>query len=73
VNFRLARGARRLQFGIRVTDRREFTRLLGSLRSPNTIASAGHVAWQAVTISPSRIWRSSFFASIRAWLMRCTQ
>ena len=49
------------------------TRLFGSFRSPKTIASAGQTAWQAVTISPSRIGRSSRFASMRAWLMRCTQ
>ena len=40
---------------------------------PNTIASAGQTASQAVTISPSRMSRSSRFASMRAWLMRCTQ
>ena len=38
-----------------------------------TIASVGHTAWQAVTISPSRISRSSRFAWMRAALMRCTQ
>ena len=49
------------------------TRLCGSLMLPNTIASVGQAAWQAVTISPSRIGRSSSFALIRARLMRCTQ
>ena len=33
------------------------TRLAGSLRSPKTIACAGQAAWQAVTISPSRMAR----------------
>ena len=49
------------------------TRLFGSLMSPNTIAWVGQAAWQAVTISPSRICRSSSLAVMRAWLMRCTQ
>src|SRR5258707_6997121 len=37
------------------------------------IASAGQEAWQAVTISPSRMGRFCFSASIRALLTRCTQ
>ena len=35
--------------------------------------AAGQAASHAVTISPSRIGRASFRASIRARLMRCTQ
>src|ERR1035441_4607728 len=38
--------------------------------SPKTMASDGHVAWQAVWISPSRTGRSCFSASILAELMR---
>jgi len=49
------------------------TRLCGSFRLPNTIASVGHACWHAVWMSPSRISRSSTFASMRAWLIRCTQ
>src|SRR6185295_4397983 len=45
----------------------------GSFRSPKTIASAGHACWQAVTISPSAIFRSCFSDSIFAALIRCTQ
>jgi hypothetical protein len=45
---------------------RRATRLSGSFRLPNTIASVGHADWQAVTTSPSRISRSSSFAAIRA-------
>jgi hypothetical protein len=41
--------------------------------SPNTIASVGQACWQAVLISPSRIDRSSSFASCLARLIRCTQ
>jgi len=49
------------------------TRLLGSRRSPKTIASAGHACWQAVTISPSRTRRFSFSDWIFAPLIRWTQ
>ena len=34
------------------------------------MAEAGHAAWQAVTISPSRNGRFSFSDSMRAELMR---
>ena len=38
------------------------TRLFGSLRLPKVIACVGQAGWQAVTISPSRIARSSRLA-----------
>ena len=44
-----------------------------SARFPNVIACVGHVCAQAGTTSPSRIGRSSFLASMRAALIRCTQ
>src|SRR5687768_3347601 len=46
---------------------------------PNTIASVGHACWHAVSSEPSAIvgasplLTASFLASIRAWLIRCTQ
>ena len=41
---------------------------------PKTIASVGQACWQAVTISPSRIWPVlRLRRRSRAWLMRCTQ
>src|SRR5450755_4139240 len=49
------------------------TRALPSFRSPKTIASVGHVCWQAVLISPSSIGRLTFLALILTFWMRCTQ
>ena len=49
------------------------TRLSAWLRSPNTIASAGHACSHAVSMTPSAMPVPSVLASMRAWLMRCTQ